>query len=362
MKKIFLLAAFMLVFGVYASAMAAYIPSNLRKAYGSFSSIPGTNADHTYYRQARYLLTSEIISGDDGTGNVRLDDNLSRAEIAKIVTRTISSDLWSNTDHGFSDVKDADWFSTYVETLKKKKIISGYEDGTFRPGASVTRGEAYSLFSRALDLTTAEAAERAAKESGEIWQNFYKKEMLKAGMLLPSISQKNDNEFITRGEAFHLAMAALISREMKTKKYQDTHTVSIPYFGIENLPAQHTAISDPAASLDSLTNVGAGFYYDAFRDLKVIWAHSSIWNFDPTPFGPVFEPLRDRGHELIGKTVLIDNQAYKVMNHRKVSESDISALEKSELDAILITCSEFEPDHAGSGYDRFITELVKVGE
>ena len=41
----------------------------------------------------------------------------------------------------FADVRQTDWFSSYVETARGLGIVSGYPDGTFRPDNSVTYGE-----------------------------------------------------------------------------------------------------------------------------------------------------------------------------------------------------------------------------
>lgn len=49
----------------------------------------------------------------------------------------------------FSDVKgDYAWAYEYVEDMAEKGLISGYEDGTYRPGNSVSRMEAFALFAR----------------------------------------------------------------------------------------------------------------------------------------------------------------------------------------------------------------------
>ena len=42
---------------------------------------------------------------------------------------------------GFSDVKPADWFSSFVESAISKGIVAGYPDGTFRPKKEVTYAE-----------------------------------------------------------------------------------------------------------------------------------------------------------------------------------------------------------------------------
>lgn len=45
----------------------------------------------------------------------------------------------------YSDVKDNDWYFTYVRELNYYDIVSGYPDGTFRPNNQLTAGEALKL-------------------------------------------------------------------------------------------------------------------------------------------------------------------------------------------------------------------------
>ena len=51
----------------------------------------------------------------------------------------------------FSDVdSNYSWAQDAIDTLSEQKVITGYEDGTFKPAKSITRQEAIALFSRAL--------------------------------------------------------------------------------------------------------------------------------------------------------------------------------------------------------------------
>ena len=93
-----------------------------------------------------WLNTTEhfayIIGYEDGT--VRPDAGITRAEVATIFFRLLTDEaresFWSDTND-YSDVADGSWYNIAVSTLSNMGILGGYEDGTFRPNAPITRAE-----------------------------------------------------------------------------------------------------------------------------------------------------------------------------------------------------------------------------
>ena len=79
-----------------------------------------------------------------GDGTVRPEAPITRAEVATIFFRLLTDEaresFWCE-ESGYSDVAKGDWFNTAVSTLSKLGILSGYEDGTFRPNAQISRAE-----------------------------------------------------------------------------------------------------------------------------------------------------------------------------------------------------------------------------
>jgi hypothetical protein len=51
----------------------------------------------------------------------------------------------------FSDVAPGSPFYDYVETAFNRGVVTGYADGTFRPGATATRGQAAKVLYIALN-------------------------------------------------------------------------------------------------------------------------------------------------------------------------------------------------------------------
>ena len=51
----------------------------------------------------------------------------------------------------FSDVRQTDWFASYVETARDLGIVSGYPDGSFKPSRRVSYGEFLAMAMRGQD-------------------------------------------------------------------------------------------------------------------------------------------------------------------------------------------------------------------
>ena len=80
--------------------------------------------------------------------------NTSRADMAVLLLRAMGHGGHLPSYQGyFSDVPSGMWYTGYVEHLKQHGVTSGYDDGTFRPGASVSRAEAAVFIIRALGET-----------------------------------------------------------------------------------------------------------------------------------------------------------------------------------------------------------------
>ena len=83
-----------------------------------------------------------IIGYEDGT--IKPDASITRAEVATIFFRLLTDEardkFWTETN-SYTDVAPTAWYNNAVSTLSRMGILGGYEDGTFRPNAPITRAE-----------------------------------------------------------------------------------------------------------------------------------------------------------------------------------------------------------------------------
>ena len=131
----------------------------------------GTNEIIFYYTRIRHPSTptkpTVEIEDDDalglnttdhfayivgyGTGEVRPQNNITRAEVATIFFRLLTDDVRDENltkTNRYSDVAATSWYNTAVSTLSSMGIITGYPDGTFRPNAAITRAEFAAIAAR----------------------------------------------------------------------------------------------------------------------------------------------------------------------------------------------------------------------
>ncbi|HCG99179.1 MAG TPA: hypothetical protein DE036_05105 [Actinobacteria bacterium] len=150
------------------------------------------------------LVARGIISGyPDGT--FRPDNNVTRAEFAKMVC--IAKD-WVPGDPpaiSFNDVATDHWACGYIENVKSNVVIVGYPDGSYGPGKSITRAEIAAIVSRLLNL---EAGTGSFKDISSHWAQGFICSCYGAGI----INGYNDNTFKPNNPATRAEAAKMIAQ------------------------------------------------------------------------------------------------------------------------------------------------------
>ncbi len=93
--------------------------------------------------QAERLSSLGIMNGDPD-GNMRLNDNITRAEAAKMlcIAKTTQDVIDSSEiTESFKDVPESHWAYRYICYAKKNGIVNGDENGNFNPEANITNAE-----------------------------------------------------------------------------------------------------------------------------------------------------------------------------------------------------------------------------
>ncbi len=157
-----------------------------------------------------------IIGTDEGY--VLPEANITRAEVATIFFRLLTDEsrarIWSQVN-SFPDVTPEDWYNNAVSTMASGGILKGYEDGTFRPKASITRAEFATIAIRF--FRDGEAAEDRFSDIEGHWGEAYINMAAEKGLIkgYPDSSFRPD-EPITRAEAM-----TIINRLLERHPHKD---------------------------------------------------------------------------------------------------------------------------------------------
>lgn len=95
---------------------------------------------HPNYKHITALVNAGVISGfDDKT--YKPNGKITRSQMAKILVLGFDLKEEKYSKLPFSDVNSKQWFANYIQTLYSKNITKGATATTFEPGSNVTRGQ-----------------------------------------------------------------------------------------------------------------------------------------------------------------------------------------------------------------------------
>jgi hypothetical protein len=128
--------------------LAAFVATLVPVAALGFSDV-GTGASYSHAINA--LKERGVVEGyADGTFRER--NSINRAEFLKIVLGSrlsVSGQSLGKGQNCFKDVEADDWFAPWVCMAKTEGIVSGYEDGTYKPDQEINFVEASKILSLA---------------------------------------------------------------------------------------------------------------------------------------------------------------------------------------------------------------------
>ena len=116
------------------------------------------------------MAKRRVITGyADGTYHP--DGTITRAEFAAIVVRALGLAPGSG-ESSFDDVGASSWYSGFVETATQYGIINGCGDSIFRPNDLITREQAMTILARAMQITELEIEDLSDSSITALLENF----------------------------------------------------------------------------------------------------------------------------------------------------------------------------------------------
>ena len=140
-----------------------------------------------------------LISGKDG--KIAASDNLTRAEMATIITRAFGAEV--EDDISFADVKNDAWYKSAVAKAVHMGAMGGVGSNNFAGAASITRQEVFVVLARVLKLADGDAADLATFSDADktaTWAVPAVAALVKSGYVSGSNGALNPTANITRAE------------------------------------------------------------------------------------------------------------------------------------------------------------------
>lgn len=104
------------------------------------------NKDAAMQEAIRVLASKGIIDGVGGS-KFSPDGNITRAEVAKLLVKTLYA---QRSGQPFSDIKDGDWYKTYAESARAAGIIKGLPDNKFGGNQAILKDQITAIAARTL--------------------------------------------------------------------------------------------------------------------------------------------------------------------------------------------------------------------
>ncbi|MEL6937970.1 MAG: S-layer homology domain-containing protein [Cyanobacteria bacterium J06598_1] len=141
----------------------------------------------------------------------------------------------------FDDVPTDYWAAPYIDALSSRELISGYEDGTFKPEQPVTRSQIANIVSRTFDLTVDKETLEFSDVTGDYWARESIGEVVQGGFMTgfpDDTFQPNDP--VTRAQALTtlvtgLGVEAPTNVQATLDRYADAN--AIPQWANEKMAA-----------------------------------------------------------------------------------------------------------------------------
>ncbi|MBU1151534.1 septal ring lytic transglycosylase RlpA family protein [Patescibacteria group bacterium] len=155
------------------------------------------------------LKENGVIEGYDD-GSFRPEEKINRAEALKMLT--LASELLTKEgineadqpeENVFTDVVRSAWYAKYISAAKDKKVINGYDDGTFKPSENINLMETLKIYMESLrTINYPETTEENlfADTATDSWYSRYAALAKERGLLYISANNSiNPDQELTRG-------------------------------------------------------------------------------------------------------------------------------------------------------------------
>lgn len=183
-------------------------PANAAEVQGAVGSFADVSTSDYFFEAVEDLTSSSIISGfEDKT--FRPHQSISREQASKILALALGLDGGTAENHSFNDVESSDYYYPYISALANAGILEGHGDGSFKPRDTLTRAQIAKILSKAFALGE-QSLERSpfTDVTSNDWFAKYMPSLIANGIT----NGKTASSFDPHGEVSRAQMAVFVFR------------------------------------------------------------------------------------------------------------------------------------------------------
>ena len=188
-----------------------------------------------------------LIQGyEDGT--FKPGNTITRAEFVTLMNN--AKGFWSEGSINFSDVKNGSWFYSAVARAVAAGYVKGYSDGSFKPGNTITRAEAAVMIANAARLSANEAGAYRFTDVGSIpaWARGSVGAVVAAGYM----TGYPDGSFYANASISRAEAVSSLNRMLGGTAYQPTQPTT-PTTDTTKTTSDDVVIEDKGTTLKNQT-------------------------------------------------------------------------------------------------------------
>lgn len=188
-----------------------------------------------------------LIQGyEDGT--FKPGNTITRAEFVTLMNN--AKGFWSEGSINFSDVKNGSWFYSAVARAVAAGYVKGYSDGSFKPGNTITRAEAAVMIANAARLSANEAGAYRFTDVGSIpaWARGSVGAVVAAGYM----TGYPDGSFYANASISRAEAVSSLNRMLGGTAYQPTQPTT-PTTNTTKTTSDDVVIEDKGTTLKNQT-------------------------------------------------------------------------------------------------------------
>ena len=188
-----------------------------------------------------------LIQGyEDGT--FKPGNTITRAEFVTLMNN--AKGFWSEGSINFSDVKNGSWFYSAVARAVAAGYVKGYSDGSFNPGNTITRAEAAVMIANAARLSANEAGAYRFTDVGSIpaWARGSVGAVVAAGYM----TGYPDGSFYANASISRAEAVSSLNRMLGGTAYQPTQPTT-PTTDTTKTTSDDVVIEDKGTTLKNQT-------------------------------------------------------------------------------------------------------------